>query len=175
MRMWRGHSCPQTYSTAAHGYSLPWILSLPVIVPFSLPPLFPFPSPAPAVVAVAPLAAPPASELRAVNHAAFLILKHLFPSIRTTRINAQCLYHSPIRVHAKRVVAHAELPVLARQFLQPLGDIHVTAPRAILRAQNHVLARVTASAIPIATPATVAPLTTAPAAENRPVNHAVIS
>ncbi len=142
-------------------------LSLPLVLV-----LFPFPSPAPATVA--PLTTAPAPELRSVNDAAIQKLEHALMPIRTTRINPQCLLMSPIGVHAERTRLQPECQVMTREFLQPVGDIHMVMLRAILRVQNQELALAGRSDMPVAAPTTVAPFATAPAAELRSVNDAAI-
>src|ERR1035441_5442249 len=147
------------------------VLSLPLalVLVFAL---FPLPSPAPATVA--PIATAPAPKHPSVHHAAIQILEHPLPPIRTTRINPQRLLMSLIRVHAERAEVQPERQVMTRQFLQPVRDIHVAALAAILRVQNQELALAFRGSIPVAAPATVAPLTPAPAPELPSVNHGAV-
>src|SRR5258708_21311575 len=96
----------------------------------------------------------------------------MLSSVRTPRENPQHLPISLIRIHIERTVIQPERPVLTRHFPQALRNIHMPALTAILRAENHERALV--SAIPIAAPATATPLAAAPAAKHPSLDHAVI-
>src|SRR5512135_267987 len=95
--------------------------------------------PAPAPGFVAPVAAAPAAELGTVDRAVFTILKHALLPVRPAGVDAERLHLSRIRIGAESAIAHAEDAVLAGQFFQPVGDVHVSTRRAVLRAQDDVL------------------------------------
>ena len=99
--------------------------AVPVAAPAAMAPL-----------ATSPLATSPASKLRSIDNRALAIFKHLLLPIRTTRINSQHLHPAAIRIDSKRPIAHAELPVLSRHYLQTFGHIDVPALGTILRAKN---------------------------------------
>src|SRR5258708_22914466 len=96
----------------------------------------------------------------------------MLSSVRTPRENPQHLPISLIRIHIERTVIQPERPVLTRHFPQTLRNIHMPALTAILRAENHERALV--SALPIAAPASATPLAAAPPAQHPSVHHAVL-
>src|SRR5258708_23880953 len=96
----------------------------------------------------------------------------MLSSVRTPRENPQHLPISLIRIHIERTVIQRDRRVLTRHFPQTLRNIHMPALTAILRAENHERALV--SAIPIAAPASATPLAAAPAAKHRSVDQAVV-
>src|SRR6185312_14495649 len=132
-----------------------------------------FPAAIPA--ALSPVAAAPSAELRAVHGAPFAKLKHAILPVRPARIDAEGLVLSFVGIHAKGAVAHAEGSILASQLFQTVSDVDVMPGSAILRAQDDVLAGVPVvaaiatsaitAALPVATPATLAPVAPTPAAE----------
>src|SRR5713226_5839045 len=65
-----------------------------------------------------------------------------FLPIRPAGIDAENLDLSRGGVHPKRAVPHAKEAILAGKFLQTVGDVHVAAAGAVLRAQDGVLAGV---------------------------------
>src|SRR5207245_5499246 len=84
-----------------------------------------------------------------------------FASVRPAGIDAQRLHLSWIRIDAESAVAHTERAILPGKFLQTIADVHVSARRAVLGAQDDVLtgvavivaviAAVIAAAFPTAT------------------------
>src|ERR1700687_4189966 len=96
-----------------------------IVVPSAIPAAVP--------VFIAPIAAAPAPKHRSVEHAAVGKLKHPFLPVWTTRKNPQGLRMSLIRICIHRVVADPKRPVLTRQKLQPLSNVHMIALAAILR------------------------------------------
>jgi len=103
--------------------------------------LIPFPPAMPRLVA--PLTGAPATKLAAVNDAVFPIFKQTLLASRVTRVNAQCLYMSRVRIYAKGAVAHPDRTVLTCEFLQFLSYVYVMFGGAVLRADDQVLSRVT--------------------------------
>jgi hypothetical protein len=100
-----------------------------------------FPATAPATSA--PIAASPTTELGAIDDAAFTVFKHALASIRTSGVDAQGLDATWIRVNAEGTVTHSELAVGSCEFLQTVGDVHVTLAGSVLGAQDHVLPVIT--------------------------------
>jgi len=88
---------------------------------------------------VAPVAAPPATELGAVEHAALGELKHALLAVVPARENAQHLYAPVIRIRSHRVTVNPKRPVGASQFPQAVGDVHMIAFGAELRVENDIL------------------------------------
>src|SRR5215470_10295404 len=72
---------------------------------------------------VAPVAAAPSPELRAVDEAVFAILEHALLTVIPASINAQGLYDARIGVNAECAVAHDEPGILAGEFAQALRNI----------------------------------------------------
>ena len=84
---------------------------------------------------------PPGHVQLAKQHhsAALAILEHALLPIWSAGVNAECFLVSRIRIDAEGAVAHTKKAILAGEFLQTVGDINVSARRAVLRAQDGVL------------------------------------
>src|SRR5262249_7841719 len=65
-----------------------------------------------------PIATAPAGKHGAIDGAAFGELKHAVSSASVSRVNAQNLKNTRIRINPERRVAHTECSVLACEFLQ---------------------------------------------------------
>src|SRR5205814_1312588 len=145
--------------------------------------------PLPASVPFAPLAAPPSAELRSIDNTAFTVLKHAIASTRSTRVNSQRFHSARRRIDPKCTVAHDECSITPCKFFQPIGNVHVSAIRPVLRAQNHELsfiavpvcasvspsvAAAVSTTLPAAAPS-LSPITSAPSAEHRSINDAAFT
>ena len=141
---------------------------------------FHVPASAPVVVYVAPLAASPATEARAVNPAVFRILEHAFASIGITDIDAEHFEVAAIRVDAENAVTGLNLEIAGCQLLKAAGNVNVAALGTVLRAKDEEFAGVlivvklpavgavivsAMSPFPSAIPIFVAPVSAFPPAE----------
>src|SRR5271170_978783 len=130
------------------------------------------------VLATAPIAAVPSSELSSINNGALAIFKHALISIRTTRVDAEYLHLIGSRVHTESAVVHLHQAIRAGELSQSLRNVHVIAPRSILRAQDQELSFIAnvraTSAVPVAAPSALTPVATPPAAKLGPIKHAVV-
>jgi len=89
-----------------------------------------------------PLAAAPATELGAVDNAAFAVFKHAVLTVGSASVNPQRLYATLIGIDSKGGIPHAKSYVTSRQFLEALGDINVPVGSTVAGGKNLILALV---------------------------------
>src|SRR6266481_5954563 len=90
--------------------------------------------------AVAPVAATPTAELRAIHRTALAVLKQAGLSVRPARVDAQRLDLPRVGIDPEGAVAHAERAIRTRQLAQAIGHVDVVPPGPILGVQELVLA-----------------------------------
>ncbi|MNV47314.1 hypothetical protein D3C71_1391790 [compost metagenome] len=78
-----------------------------------------------------PVAATPAGKAGTVDGFAFRVFQHLGLAIAGAHVNTQGLRLARMRVHAKGVVGQGNGAVIACQFAQALGHVHMALRGAV--------------------------------------------